>query len=106
MATGITATQQVTYTIAPKDSKGRPAELDGVPVWAVSDETVLAIEPAADGLSAVVKAQAPGSARVSVTGDADMGAGIEPIIGTDDITVRPGKAVVLELVAGAPEEQT
>jgi hypothetical protein len=53
---GMTATQQRTYTIAPKDSKGRPAALDGIPVWAGSDETVITVEPAADGLSAVVRA--------------------------------------------------
>jgi hypothetical protein len=50
----LTATQQVQLSIAVVDRKGNPARVDGVPAWSVSDAAVLTVEPAADGLSALV----------------------------------------------------
>ena len=105
MATSLTATQQVNYTISPRNRKGGPAAVDGIPEWAVSDETVMSVVPAPDGMSALVVAVAPGTARVVVTADADLGAGVEPLIGTDDVTVTPGTATTLALSAGTPQEQ-
>lgn len=101
----MTATQQRTLTITPKTRRGQPAPVDGVPVWASSDETVLTVEPAADGLSCVIKAQAPGSARATVTADADLGEGVRPLIGIHEETVTPGEATIIEIVAGPAEEQ-
>ena len=68
-----------------------PAKVDGVPVWASSDETVLTVTPDADGMGFMVAIIAPGGpARVVVTGDADRGEGTEPITGvSDDVTVVP-----------------
>src|SRR5581483_5646837 len=39
------------------------------PSWAVSDSTVLSVSPAADGLTAQLKALKAGSATVTVVGD-------------------------------------
>ena len=36
------------------DTAGNPANVDGVPVWASSDETVLVAVPAADGMTGLV----------------------------------------------------
>ncbi len=85
------------------DAQGRPAAVDGVPVWASSDETVVSVVAAADGLSAVVSSVAAGTARVTVSADADLGAGVVPITGvTEDINVTNGNiASVLTLSLGA-----
>lgn len=88
------------------NATGQPAAVDGVPVWASSDDTVLGVVPAADGMSAVVSAVAPGTARVTVSADADLGAGVTPITGvSEDVIVVLGpsaQASVLSLNLGTP----
>lgn len=84
----------------------RPAAVDGDIVWASSDETVLLALPNPGGLSGKIRSVAPGGpAKVSFTGDADLGAGVVPIIGiTEDITVIPGvagPAAIITVVLGA-----
>jgi len=102
----LTNSQQILLTLAPKDRRGETAPVDGIPTWASSDETLLAVLPAADGMSALVKAVGPlGDGRVTATADADLGDGVVPITGAADFTVTPGQATVLELAAGSPEEQ-
>lgn len=62
-----------------------PAKIDGVPVWASSDETVLAVIPSVNGMEFDVRIVAPGGpARITVTGDADLGAAIKTITGVSD----------------------
>jgi hypothetical protein len=92
------------------DSKGRPAAVDGVPVWASSDETVLRATPAADGMSAAVETVGPGGpARISVTADADLGSGVQTITGvSEDVTVTQNPnsmASVMTLNLGAPQDK-
>jgi len=102
----LTDTQEVDLSIAPKDAKGNPAAVEGAPVWASSDPTILTVEAAADGLSAVAKAVGPlGTAQVSVTADADLGEGVKSISGTMDFEVQAGEAVSLGISAGTPREQ-
>jgi hypothetical protein len=95
------------------DEKGRPAKVDGVPVWASSDETQITVTPAADGMSAVVDTVAPSSpgatARITVTADADLGAGVQTLTGvSEDITVTQGTshvATVMALSLGDPADK-
>lgn len=91
------------------DDKGRDAPVDGIPVWASSDETVVTVTPSLDGMGAVIDSVAPGVARVSVTADADLGAGIITITGvTEDINVTlapPGQAVNVTLTLGAATDK-
>jgi hypothetical protein len=89
------------------DSRGRPAPVDGVPVWASSDETVLTVTASVDGMSAVVDSVAPGTARVTVSADADMGAGVVSITGvSEDVNVTNGSvASVMTLNLGAPVDK-
>jgi hypothetical protein len=102
----MTNSQKATATITPVDAKGNPAAVDGVPEWASSDETILTVTPAADGLSAVVAAVGPlGSAKVSVSGDADLGPDKKPIFGTLDVSVTQGQAVGFKIVLGEATEQ-
>ena len=97
--------QQVDLSISPVDKKGKPALVDGAPVWASSDETVITVSAAADGMSATVVGVAPGSARVSVTADADLGEGTTSITGTLDFNVTAGAAASLNITAGTPVDQ-
>ncbi len=93
-------------TLAVTNAAGQPANVDGVPVWASSDETVLTVVAGADGMSAVIDTVAPGTARVTVSADADLGAGTVPLTGvTEDINVTLGpshQASVMTLTLGAP----
>ncbi len=73
------------------NAKGNPAAVDGIPVWASSDATVLAVTPSDDGMSAVVDTVAPGTARITVTADADLGPGTTTITGvSEDVNVTLG----------------
>lgn len=91
------------------DNRGRPARVDGVPVWASSDETVLSVAASPDGMSAAIETVAPGTARVSVSADADLGTGVIEITGvTEDINVTLGpnsQASVVTITLGSPTEK-
>ena len=97
--------QKVLLTIAPVDVKGKPALIDGVPVWAGSDDTVVTIVAASDGLSAVATGVSTGTARVVVTADADLGSGVTPITGSLDFTITGGSAATIAITAGTPANQ-
>lgn len=97
--------QKVTLAIQPVDAKGNPAKVDGVPAWTNSDDTAGVLTVAADGLSAEFVAGMPGVTQVTVTADADLGAGVRAISGVLDIQVEPGEAVTLDIKAGVPEAQ-
>ncbi len=97
--------QQVGLSIAITDRKGNAAQVDGVPVWAGSDDTVITVTPAADGMSANVVGVAPGSARVVVTADADLGAGTTDLTGTLDFDVTAGGATSITITPGTPTDQ-
>jgi hypothetical protein len=101
----LTDTQQCSLSIAVTDKKGKAASVDGAPQWSTSDVAVVTVEPAADGLSAVLKAQSPGTAQIAVVADADLGDGITPLSGTLDVTVIAGAAVAVAIGTGTPEEQ-
>ncbi len=120
----LTDSQRAQLSIRPVDRKGKPAPLDGVPVWASSDETVCTvtlgtIQPDgtvvadASGLNAVLEGVTPNAvgadgqpapARVTVTGDAKIGDGTAPITGTLDVVVTGGQAINLTIDAGTPVE--
>lgn len=98
--------QRVSLSISITDNKGKPASVDGVPVWASSDETVITVMDAGvDGMSAVVTGVAPGTARVVVTADADLGTGVENLTGVLDFNITGGKAAAINVTAGTPEDQ-
>lgn len=106
MATELTATQEVVVTAAPKDRKGNPAPVQGAS-WATDNSDVLALTPSADGLSCTVTATGMlGVGNLQFNADANLGAGVEPIIGGPlEITVVAGEATTVEITAGTPTEQ-
>lgn len=101
----LTETQKCTLSIAPVTAKGTPAQVDGVPQWATANPAVAEIAPAADGMSAVVRAAGVGLTQISVTVDADLGVGVRNLSGVLDVDVRAGEAVSVGITAGTPEEQ-
>jgi hypothetical protein len=100
----ITTTQQIPYTIAPTDRKGRPAPVENV-VWASSNTEVATVTASEDGLTGLVVGLVPGAVTISVTADADMGEGVTELAGVAELTVTPAAAVSVTLVAGPVAEQ-
>jgi len=103
MAFILTADQEVSVSVEFTDNHGNVATVDGVPVWTSSDDTVLGVLAADDGMSAVIYAQGPdGQAQVSVEADADLGAGTVTLLGLMDIQVVAGQAVSAVMTPGTP----
>lgn len=99
-------TQQFRVSCLFQDRKGNPAQVQGVPEWLTDNSELLALFPAADGMSCLVRAVGPmGTARITLSADADLGTGVRPLIGTLEINITGGSATVVRLEAGAPEEQ-
>lgn len=100
----LTDSQETSLTIAPTDKKGKPAPVESVS-WTSSDAGVIALTPAADGLSCLAVAGNPGTAQVSVSVDAEIGDGVVTLTGTLTVNVIGGQAVALGITAGTPVEQ-
>lgn len=84
-----TASGAVSYV----DAKGNPAQVEGAPVWSSSDPSIVDVVPSADGFSATVTPGAVGTAQIKVEADADLGAGVVPVIALVDVEVVAGQAV-------------
>jgi hypothetical protein len=103
----LTTREQYNPTLDIRNAHGDPAPVDGVPVWATSDATVVSLVVAADGMSAVAASVATGGpARITCTADADMGAGVRTLtVVSEDITVvldPSDEASVMTLTLGPP----
>lgn len=108
MAFDLPADKLVSVTIELKDKKGNPAQVDDTPVWSTDNTQVLALEPAADGMSCKVTAVGVLTASpvmVQVTADADLGDGVKPVIGTLEVNVVAGDAALISLTPGALQDQ-
>lgn len=111
----LTTEQQAPFSFVIKDGRGRPAKIDGEPVAASSDETVGAVSALTregDKWSGVLSAVAPSpegtTQRVTVTADANLGEGVEHVVGVMEFTVtldpRTGARMV-ELEPGTPVDK-
>lgn len=100
----LTTTQKVKLEVAPEDADGNPARIDGIPVWNVSDAAIGTLAAAPDGFSCYfLTTGVMGTVQVSVSADADLGAGVRHISRTLDIMVEAGEAVSLGIRVGTPE---
>lgn len=98
----LTNEQQVKVTLAPVTSKGKPAPLDGAPTWAVASGTCT-LNVAPDGLSAViVSGDNAGDSEITVSADADLGAGVVTVSDAIRVTVNGAQAQSLGLTAEPP----
>ena len=50
----LTDVQKVKLSVSPRSAAGNPALIDGAPKWSVSDDTIVALEVAEDGMGVVV----------------------------------------------------
>lgn len=99
------ADKKVSASVSWVDRKGNPALIDGVPTWSTSDGSVTALEVAVNGLSAVLLGGVVGNCQISVSADADLGAGSKPVVALLDVQVVAGEAAVGVIVPGALEDQ-
>jgi hypothetical protein len=100
----LTDLQKVKVSVGFVDAAGNPAKVDGVPQWSSSDETILTVAAAEDGMSAEVVTVGPlGTAQVAVRADADLGEGIKEILATQGFEVVGSEAVAANFTVGTPE---
>lgn len=93
--------KQFTASVKFLDDDGNVAEVQGLPEWKNDNTAILAMKVAGDGLSATVAAiGGVGSGQISVVADADLGEGVEEIIGILDVQVKGGKATVVQIDTG------
>lgn len=98
----LTNEQQVVVHLNPVTAKGKPVTLDGAPVWAVTAGSCTVV-PSADGLSAtIISGDDAGDSEVTVSADADLGAGVVTISDAIRVTVNGAQAQSLGLTADAP----
>ena len=78
----------------PVTAKGKPARVDGIPVW---DQTLGAelftATPSDDGLSETIVPIDDGVCQTRFTADADLGEGVVPLVGLFDFEIIEGQAV-------------
>lgn len=103
MALILTDEQQCGLEIELLTAAGNPGKVDGLPQWSVANPSVCGIVVSPDGLSATISANGLGSTQVSVTVDADLGAGVRSLTGTLDVTVQPAEVVSIGILAGTPQ---
>jgi uncharacterized coiled-coil protein SlyX len=99
----VKAGQFFTATLKAVDKFGNAAVLDAEnpPVFASSNPEIATVTPAADGMSAVITSVGVmGTAQISVTADAMVGPDEKLIVGTLDLQVLPGDAVMVTLEPG------
>jgi hypothetical protein len=85
--------KSVAATASFVDAKGNPAVVEGVPVWGTDRPDLLAVTDNGDGSATVACVGPLGSGQVTCTGDADMGAGVVPVVLMGTIEVIAGAAV-------------
>lgn len=87
------------------DAAGNVAPVQGAPVWASSDESIVTVTDNGDGTVTITSVGPLGTAQVSVTADADLGDGVTNIVGTADIEVVASQAVAASIGLGTPEKK-
>src|ERR1017187_763242 len=95
-------TWSVLITAAFEDPTGKVQPLAGTPAWESSDETIATVAPAADGLSATITGIGPGTAKITVTAEADPVPGKNTLTAEADITVLAPEDTQVVLTLGTP----
>lgn len=88
--------------VQPTTAAGNPAPVDGAATFSVTSGMCTITQ--VDALSAyVVSGAEPGDSTVTMSVDADLGAGIVPVMDTMTVHVTSASAASLEVIVGAPE---
>lgn len=101
LAIACTNEEQIPVTASPVTAQGHPANIDGALVVTVvsGDGTVLQ-DPAAPLTFTCVSGTLAGDTVYSVSGDTDLGAGVQTISDTVTLTVTSAAAAGFGLTAG------
>lgn len=106
MALILTDEQECELAVAFKTGAGNPGQIDGTPTWTVSNPGILDLAVSDDGLQALIRATgALGAAQVSVSADADLGAGVRAVSAVLDVTVQAAEVVSAGIVTGTPRSK-
>ena len=98
--------QYVEIKVQPMTEAGNPTNIMDKPKWYVSDDTIIKLEPSADGLSCKATTTGKlGNCQVKAIVDADPTDQNREVSGTLDIQVFTGHAAFLSLIAQAPKEK-
>ena len=101
--TTLTNEQKVSITVSPVTASGKPAKIDGQPLWTSSNTQAVTLEVAPDGLSAFAIGVAAGVSTITIAADSDLGAGVVQISNSVDITVTNAPAASLTITVGTPQ---
>jgi len=96
--TNINTTQKVALSIVPEDVLGHTvpnSTITGVPLWNTTNASVVSLQVAADGFSAVAFGTGAGTATVNIIANAGTVASPVQINGSIDITVTQAPATQL-----------
>lgn len=112
MASTFSTEQVLPFTFKVVDGRGRTVAVDGEPKASSSDETVATVTLSSNPdntwsglITSVAPSPADTTQRVTVDADADLGAGVQDVVGFLDFTVTldPRSAArIAEMVAGTP----
>ncbi len=103
---GMTTEEKVPVQVAFTTKHGKPATVDGKPIWASTDESVATVTGVSeDGLTAFVESAGPGVCQVTCKADADLGEGVREITLTAGVEVRDAEAEGGEIMGGEPVEK-
>lgn len=96
-----TIEEKVHIKLAPKTATGKPATVDGIPVWKVDAPATVEVD--ADGLGAfLISGDTVGSSAWSVEADADLGEGVRTISEGGTYTYTDAQAAALGVTAETP----
>jgi len=111
MAAAITMTGVQQFAIGPVtavDRRGNPAPLDGPPTFTSDNDSIATISahPSGDPNMALCKAAGPnGTAQITISADADLGAGVTALQDFIGVNIVPEQAVALTTPTGPVEDQ-
>jgi hypothetical protein len=100
----MTDIQQAVATVEATTSEGNPAgPLDTPPAWSSSDETIVLVQPSADGMTCVISSPSPGPlGSAVVTVDATVGGAALTATLAVDIVASAAAALTISVAAPTP----
>lgn len=111
----VKANQFENFPLKIVDLFGNDAVVDGIPAWSFVDpatgepisaeDSIALIDPASNGMNAWLKPKGQlGFGKIKVEADADMGAGVVPLIGFMEFQIIAGTAVGIFIQPGEKQD--
>jgi hypothetical protein len=104
---GMLESQKCLVRVRYKDKTGKPASVDGAPVWSSSDASIATVDADPSGFSAFIhtKPGVTGTVTINITADADLGSGVKAIASEIDVNVLPREAEQVSADFDPPEDE-